>query len=161
MAKFQTDQYEDESVTDAKRPRLLAASVYRDTDLTVGNAAWTEIAFPSEDFDPEAWHDTVTNNGRVTVGEAGLYHLKGHARFDHSTTGARLLRFQKNAGDVGPTGGPDYANYRASSNYVHSVEFSMYAILAANDYITLETFQNTGGNLDCSGAWLQVVKVSD
>lgn len=49
------------------------ASVYHNTTQTASNGSVKNLAFNSEAADPQGWHDTVTNNTRVTVGVTGGY----------------------------------------------------------------------------------------
>jgi hypothetical protein len=112
------------------------------THNSTGN--WVSITFNSETFDVGSCHSTVTNTSRLTVptGEGGHYMIGGHATFDTNVTGRRMLRLYLNGTTVisqvelGVNGGE--AGGALSSYYA----------LAAADYVELQAFQSSGGNLN-------------
>jgi hypothetical protein len=44
---------------------------------SINNNAATALAFATEDYDTNGFHDTVTNNTRITPNKAGYYRLTG------------------------------------------------------------------------------------
>lgn len=56
-------------------PTVHGCRVYHNTTQTLTNSTSTPIAFNSERFDTDAYHDTSTNNSRITIpaGLAGKY----------------------------------------------------------------------------------------
>jgi hypothetical protein len=50
-----------------------ACRVYHNANQSIAATTETTLAFNSERFDTAALHDTVTNNGRITIPTAGLY----------------------------------------------------------------------------------------
>lgn len=151
----------DDIVTDNARPRLKHASVTRTATQSMDNSNWDPIEFTAEELDPENWHDNSTNPDRVTVDEAGLYEIVVYAQFTSNTSGVRLLRVIKNGADYSPTGNALYESRNAGTNFNTGITIVMKAVLAANDYVGAEIFQNSGAALDLVEAYMQVTKLSD
>lgn len=135
---------------------FVGCKVYHNTTQTIGNGSDTVVNFNTEEFDSDAFHDTVTNNSRITIptGKDGKYAFGAVISWAGSATGARFARFLKggnavrggHAGDAGiSTGGPVQ---------------NIYAVLdlAAGDYIQVNVYQTSGGDLtvgDASNAYGQ------
>lgn len=66
--------------------------------ITTGNAA--AVAFQTEDFDSDAFHDTSTNNSRITIpsGKGGKYQVSYAVFWQNgaTVTGQIILYFKKN-----------------------------------------------------------------
>lgn len=130
--------------TGASQPR---AAVFNTTAQTIGTAAWTAITFNSEDIDSASMHDTSSNTSRITVpaGGDGWYLVSAIMAFQTSAAGTvRRLRIQKNGATV--------ANYLPEIGYPPSATLQELQItgalaLVAGDYIELQAFQDSGGNL--------------
>jgi len=79
------------------------ALVYQSGAQSISNNTWTSLQYASEAFDTAAYHDTVTNNTRLTIpaGASGLARIVGNVGFetltDENTRGCRVL---KNGTDV-------------------------------------------------------------
>lgn len=79
------------------------ALVYQSAAQSISDNTWTSLQYASEAFDTGAYHDTATNNTRLTIpaGGDGLARILGNVGFesltDENTRGARLL---KNGTDV-------------------------------------------------------------
>lgn len=57
--------------------------VYHNAAQTIAEGAgYTALSFNSERFDPELWHDPVTNNSRITPDEPGYYLCGAHIAWD-------------------------------------------------------------------------------
>lgn len=116
----------------------------------VANATWAAVAFAAEDFDTDAFHDTITNNSRLTVpaGQAGTYAIGSYMSFAGNATGQRGARIILGGATViaqemrANIGGGGLPSFRAS--------FSTIYALAAADYVEVQVWQNSGGSLDAS-----------
>jgi hypothetical protein len=104
----------------------------------------TPIQFNATDlWDTDGFHNTVTNNTRLTVpsGLGGIYLVHGIVGFASNSTGARLLRFVVNNTTT-------YEVQRVQANAVAAVSSSFPILLSAGDYVEMSVYQSSGGNLD-------------
>jgi hypothetical protein len=111
--------------------------------LTTGT--WTTLSLNSEDWDSDGFHDTSTNNSRLTVptGAGGKYLLAASVQFASNSAGLRGVRFLKGGTTV--VGGLDLRNATSSTaNFIVSAVVN----LSAGDYVELQAFQSSGGNLN-------------
>ena len=122
---------------------FVGASVYRTTNQTIANGTYTIITFDAESYDTDAFHSTATNTGRMTVpaGKAGKDLISGFVGFASNNTGYRLIRLQKNGSTV------SYFSATPFSGDTNTVPLSYTIDLAVADYIELNAYQNSGGNL--------------
>jgi hypothetical protein len=115
----------------------------------LANNTETVLTFDSELLDTDGFHSTVTNTGRITIptGKGGKYFVFAWGQFGNNVTGYRQIQIVVN----GQTGTPN----RVANTFVASFNAGLTttgcAILAANDYIEVEAYQNSGGNLTFAG----------
>jgi hypothetical protein len=126
---------------------LLAPSkvkVTRATNQTIANNTGTPIAFTSEDFDADGWHDNTTNNSRITcpTGKGGTYLIVGALDFTPNATNVRSAWLSKNG-----TGKLVEVVLNATTNHI-AIEVISVLALVSTDYIELNAYQASGGNLD-------------
>lgn len=147
----------DDSVTDAKRPRMKFADVNHSTTQSINNNTWTSALFNTETLDPEGWHSTVTNTSRVTVAEAGLYSISGGFRIPSVATGNLV------GGMLAVNGAQllDTGNSFGSATGAEHINVHTQIVLAANDYVEMQALQVSGGSANIDDARLTVVKLSD
>ncbi len=125
-----------------RRPFDMGARAKNSADQTLATAEWTTLAWNSEDWDTDTIHDTVTNNSRLTCKTAGKYLVSYYIQFDSNATGYRSLIVQKNGGNT-------FGDANAAINGKETYLLGSYVeSLAANDYLTLLAYQNSGGNLN-------------
>jgi hypothetical protein len=121
----------------------VATSAYHDADQTCGTGAWVTMALNSEISDTGSMHSTSVNNSRLSAPAAGYYSAWGCAEFAANANGQRYARILLNGTTVvshmGPLTGTATANTR--------LNISWQGPLAANDYLELQVYQNTGGDL--------------
>jgi len=126
-------------------PSFYGASVYNSTNQSIPNASLTALSFNSEYFDVGGYHSTSTNTDRLTIptGRAGYYTVLVQISWGINTTGRRTVRLLKN-GSTQLFSGDVFANsVSAVSNYINWTGY-----LAEGDYISLQGYQTSGGNLD-------------
>lgn len=121
----------------------ISTRVFNSSNVSIANSTRTAIPFPSERFDTDTIHDTVTNNTRLTAKTAGKYYIFGFIRWAANNTGFREALIKLNnitfiGGDRVPT--ISGANVYQDPNCMH--------ILAVNDYVELIVFQTSGGSLN-------------
>jgi hypothetical protein len=156
MNDLSTDDIVTEADMDALRSNLEyiweftehSCRVVRTNALNLATGAWTDVTFPAETFDTDNMHSTSSNTERITVPKAGLYLLQGGANWASSAAGFRYLRFGLNgsagySGTVGPL--------KSTSNEALSI--SDLLSLNANDYVTLQAMQDSGGDLSISNCF--------
>lgn len=147
----------DDAVTDAKRPRLLAAKAVNTTGTAITTSTNTKLPFADADaFDAPGWHSTSTNNTRITVDEAGLYLVVGNATFPGVAAGTAILtRIYLNGSTI-----VDSNSHDAITGVGDYVQNQSILVLTASDYIELEVWHNKGSNETVTGT-LTVIKLSD
>ncbi len=131
-----------EWTTIATGTTLTGCSLTRTTDLTVADSTWTTIAYNSENWDTDTFHDNVTNNSRITIpsGKGGKYEISVNIIFANNTTGERQVRLLKNGAELLRV----YGNKpNGTSSYLLFTNES----LVATDYIEIQIFQSSTGNL--------------
>ena len=117
--------------------------------VSISNAAWTTVAFDSEIFDTDGFHDNSTNNSRITIpaGKGGKYLINMQTFWANNATGSRDARLRLNGTDVDTpqTGYTPNANNNAYSS-------SNVVALSVGDYIELRVRQDSGGALNLYAA---------
>ncbi len=120
-----------------------ACSVFASSAELVPNATPYKLAAPSENFDNNAMHSTVTNNSRITAQTAGRYLLTATVTPAVSSAGTyRSVHFIVNntttlLGFTGDIGGGSLDD---------SISICRTATLAVSDYVEVLVQQDTGGN---------------
>jgi hypothetical protein len=125
-------------------PALVGCEAYNSSAITLTTAILTVLPMNSERFDSDAFHDTATNNSRLTIptGMGGYYLIGGKVQWAANLTGNRLaLIFKNNATNLA------YNNYQAGNVEARCTPVTL-SLMAATDYVELYAYQNSGGNLD-------------
>ena len=133
---------------------------YQNAAQTLTTSTFTSVLLDTEEVDTDAIHSTVTNTSRFTIATAGRYRFIGQIDFASNASGYRIARLTKNGS------GTAIAN-----NYAISVGAAAMGVqvvdeilCAAGDYIELQGWQNSGGNLalvaGAGGTFLHAVWVS-
>jgi hypothetical protein len=131
----------------------IGARVYHNANQSISHASLTALAFNNERFDSGGFHDTATNNSRLTVptGLDGKYLIFGSVRWATSATGYRELSIRLNGTiliAVDARGAaPTYGTY---------VTISGIYDLSAGDYAELIVYQESGGgalNVESASAY--------
>lgn len=130
-------------------PVAAGALVTHSINQSIPNATATVLSFDGEDFDTDAYHDTVTNNDRLTIpaGKAGKYLIGMDLEWEASVGGQfRRATFLLNGvTDIGRDSFRDIGSGTPDQN------FNVVAIvrdLSVGDFITLEVEHDEGGALD-------------
>ena len=124
-------------------------------DQTISNTVATALAFGagSEQIDTDGFHDTSTNNTRITIpsGKGGKYLVTATCTWVANATGYRELWVQK--------GASGRVIQATSSIQGSSVAQSQVAVgvlsLSAGDYLQMYVEHNSGGNLNINGDFVQ------
>lgn len=122
----------------------IGARVYNDAAITVGNASWTVLTFNTERFDTDGIHSTSTNSGRLTCVTPGTYLITGHLVFAANATGVRGAALRLD----GSTFLAVDTRINLGSSLGNNLSIATIYQLAANQYVELCAYQNSGGNLN-------------
>lgn len=76
-------------------PAFSGARVYHNASQTIANNTWVTLAFNSEHFDTDAYHDAVTNNSRLTIPSDGYYEIGANVEWEFELTGMRGLAIKR------------------------------------------------------------------
>jgi len=135
-----TKKYHDDNLPAG--PYIEGARVYHSADQDSPNLGDYTVLFDSEHYDNDAIHNPA-NPERLTCKTPGTYLISATICFDASVVGARSLVFRVDPGNVRiqthSTGLRADGHYRVSMTSVWP--------LILNDYVTLVTWQNSGGIL--------------
>jgi hypothetical protein len=124
------------------------ARVYNNADIAISNDSGTALTFNSERYDTDTIHDTVTNTGRLTCKTAGVYIISANIEFAAHSTGTRQVFIRLNGSSyIAMTNSAPVA-----SPLAHRFSISTIYKLEVSDYLTLEVYQSSGGNLNVVSA---------
>jgi hypothetical protein len=132
-------------VTPASGTTFSGVSVRNSGNLTLTNGVTLVGTFDTEDYDTDGYHSTVSNTSRLTVpaGKAGKYEISCIMTFNKtSATGVRAAQFVKNG-----TIGMYFPEIAGSTAIYAGQQLSWFTTLAVSDYIEVQAYQNSGGNL--------------
>ncbi len=118
------------------------ARVYHDSNQTLTTATLTILSFNQERYDTDTIHHLSTNNSRLTCKTAGKYIISATALFDGNATGFRQIGIILNGTTL-------IARCKQVSGHAATVGWTETAIydLAINDYVEVQAYQNSGGDL--------------
>lgn len=126
--------------------------VYHSANITVTTGTtltaittFAATAFDTERFDTDAFHDTVTNPGRITIPAnlGGKYAIIATANWAANATGQRQISVRKNGTDT--LGTQTSGNTGATVPKHQTLE--LFETLVATDYLEVLVAQDSGGNL--------------
>jgi len=118
-------------------------SVQAAVSQSVPTGTHTSLIAPTENFDNDAMHSTVTNTSRITITTAGRYQVMATLVFGANATGIRILSFFVDATTryemvaVSPNTG---ANTTLSGS--RSLTFT------AGQFVEVQGFHSAGANID-------------
>lgn len=127
---------------------FVGCRVYASSAQTISNATDTKIAFPNESYDTDGFHNNVTNNTRLTIpaGMAGYYRVTANLGFAGNTSGRRIIAIAPNGG-----GAISQIEITPGTSVEPAGSISDTYYLNAADYIELNVYQTSGGNLNTAG----------
>ena len=129
----------------ASSPSFVGCSVYKTTNQSINNTSETAISWDAEIVDTNGFHDNVTNNTRFTVpsGYAGKYLFVISVVSGSNSATDQHINLMVN----GATRKTEmFASPSASPR--RSMLASMLFDLGVGDYLTVNTYQNSGGSVN-------------
>lgn len=131
--------------TPASGSTFSGVSVRNSSHLTLTNGVTLVGTFNTEDYDTDGYHSTVSNTSRLTVpaGKAGKYEISCIMTFNKtSATGLRAAQFVKNGSII-----MQFPQIAGSTAIYAGQQLSYFTTLAEGDYIEVQAYQNSGGDL--------------
>lgn len=110
----------------------------RTANQAIPNDASTVIAWDNEIEDPYSIHSA----GTVTVRESGRYRITAHGEFAANATGIRIITLKSGGATLSRSTGV------ASAATAQTFECNWEGRITKDSTITVEAYQNSGGNLD-------------
>lgn len=128
---------------------FVGAAVYRTIDQSINTSTHTAVQFDAENEDSTAFHDTATNNSRITIpaGKAGRYLFIGHGVFAANATGRRITKLQLN----GTTTISEAQEGGLAADTSATLVVSKIRNMTAGDYVELLMWQDSGAALNVLG----------
>lgn len=126
---------------------FIGARVYHNANQSTTSTVILALAMNSERYDTNGFHDTVTNNSRLTVptGLGGYYLVTGHVEWAANAAGYRNLFIQVGGATVIAV---EQVEESDSASISVRQSLSTVYLLAAGDYVELMVQQNSGGALN-------------
>jgi hypothetical protein len=114
---------------------------------TLTTSTFASITMTSEDVDSSGMHSTVTNTSRCTAVYPGWYRWAGAACFAANATGNRATKWLVNGAilNIGQA-----VTDAIATNVQTTPAVTLLAYLNVGDYIELQAWQSSGGNLNTS-----------
>lgn len=134
-------------------------SLLRTTNLSVVTASWTDIPWGSAPIDITGWWTSGTDitvpSGLVPPGYTSVViEIETRARFDQNGTGARQIQVMLNGGLVEIP----FATSGITGETT-PVAITVWADCVDGDVLTVQVYQNSGGNLNCNHAVAHVKRI--
>jgi hypothetical protein len=135
---------------------LVGAKAYRSNNVAILNNTFTDAVWNAQEYDTHAFFAPASTNITIPAGLAGYYLIQGSAEFAVSAVGSRFAGIQ--VGGVNHT----YTFIPGLGVFNQVVNVSAIMNLAVGNVVTLEVYQNSGGNLNLVGtalpsrSWLAV-----
>ncbi len=130
---------------------FVGCNIYLSANQSITNATATAIAYNTEIFDTDGFHDNSVNNTRVTIpsGKGGKYLFTAWSNFVGNATGYRnaelLINGTTLTGSSGVGWTPNSGGYNAGT-------IAVILNLVATDYVEVLVTQNSGGSLNLVGS---------
>lgn len=111
---------------------------------TLTTSSFDPLTFNTERWDNGGLHESVTNPTRITIpaGGGGVYEIAGGVAFAANATGLRGLTVKLNGATI------IAVDFRATYGGEVYLSIATQYLLVAGDYIQLEAYQSSGGNLN-------------
>jgi hypothetical protein len=125
------------------------ARVYHNAVQAVANTTDVVAALNTERYDNDTFHDTSTNNSRLTGGQIGKYAIFANCLFEANATGIRSLEILLNGSIVIAK---DVQEATSANQQPYLSISTVYIFTATTDYVEMRVWQNSGGSLNLLAA---------
>lgn len=153
----------DEAGTIASVSSATASSrvyAHRGTVQSIPHNVATAVDLTGEDYDTDAYHDTVTNINRLTIPAgfaSAVYAVTASIQVTANATGMRTLQIRKNGANLSRGAGSIKQN--APAGGVALLAVSADVTLVAGDYVDITVTQTSGAALDLVSATCSLRRV--
>lgn len=133
---------------------------HRGTVQSLAHNVATAVDLTGEDYDTDAYHDTVTNINRLTIPAgfaSAVYDIKASVQITANATGMRTLNIRKNGANLSRGAGSLKVN--APAGGVAFLLASADVTLVAGDYVDITVTQTSGAALDLVSATVSMRRV--
>jgi hypothetical protein len=130
----------------ASAPVEPSVHVYNNAATTLTNGSFVGLAFNTERFDTDTMHSVATNTDRITFTTAGKYMVGCSVQFYTNSTGDRIVKILKAGTEM------IRQSVKAAGGTHTTIQPTALVDMAANDYITVEAYQSSGGSLDVNAS---------
>jgi hypothetical protein len=135
----------------AAKVQTFCARVERTSNQSINNNSATFIQFTTESYDYGSMVDLGADNTKITAPIAGVYTVTAYIEFAGNATGYRQMYVNSGGGSVQEVNSSITVHYTLLAN-VGALNLSGAVQLAANDYIKMTFYQNSGGALNVTKA---------
>lgn len=134
--------------TPASATTFAGCRVYMSAAQSIANNTDVTLNFNTEAFDTDAYHDTVTNNSRITIptGKAGKYLFNGQINFASNTAGQRWISIKDGTGTIVAR-----SNMMTVNGDTTFINCSGVVNCAVGDYFILQAYQTSGSSINANG----------
>ena len=120
--------------------------VFNSTDQSITTSTNTYLSFDSEVYDTNNFHETSTNNSRITIPKGiSVVEVFCAVRWAANSTGFRVVELAKN-NDASERGCPRHLI--SASNDTSTSMSSAPLYVSENDYFEVQVYQSSGSNLN-------------
>lgn len=133
---------------------------HRGTTQSLTHNVATAVDLTGEDYDTDAYHDTVTNINRLTVPAgfaSAVYSVTASVQITANATGMRTLNIRKNGANLSRGAGSIKQN--APAGGVALLTTAADVTLIAGDYVDISVTQTSGAALDLVSATVSMRRV--
>jgi hypothetical protein len=124
----------------------------RTTTQSIPNGAFTDVTFPTEDFDTMAGF--TAGGSVITVSAAGVWTIKGGIQWPANGTGTRALLIIVDGVELTAAGDERIPTAAATTRQVVSADVK----LTAGQQIKMQAFQSSGGALNINVGRFSVIR---
>lgn len=133
---------------------FVGVKVAHTSSQSINNNSSTKAIFGSgtEQWDTDAFHDTTTNNTRLTIpsGLGGKYRITGSGQWASDADGQRRLILAKNGANFDPVVATSHMSVTDGTGTFQTLSHE--ADLAVGDYIEMEVLQVSGAALNLNAS---------
>ena len=145
VAGLASEAYVDSEVEGSKFNE--GCRVYHSESQAIPDDTWTRVVFDSEAWDTDTMHDVVTNTDRLTCKTAGIYIVTFTCVYAPDADGQRRIYLTH-------SGGEHFAvlKFMPFTDYYTLNTITGIIELAVDEYVYVQTIQDSGGGLDILSA---------
>ena len=126
---------------------FVGVSLSNSADNSIPNGTATAMAYDTEFYDTDSFHNTGVNNSRITIpsGKGGYYLVQGYTQYASNATGNRTTSIRKNGSTILLQ---NLNSVQPEASRSMNIAIAYVGNFAVADYIELFCVQNSGGSLN-------------